>query len=140
MKPVRKPGMASFIVVTLLAVLLLWIGSEAPKDVFAGLAVVFLWLVWFSGWHRHRKLAGQIEELSAEVAAMRQDAVGAAVPEAQVAGAPAKAAAVAAAAALSAHASAATPAPVPAGFTQRPAPAFEPAAAAPPPPPPMPPA
>src|SRR5262249_39578910 len=121
MKPSRKPGIVSFIVVTLLVVLLLWAGVDGPRELFVFLAVIFLWFVWFSGWRRHRKLASQIEELSAAVATGREPAITSTVAAAQ----PHAAAASAAAAA---------PAPT--------VPADQPATAvsSPPPPPPMPPA
>jgi uncharacterized membrane protein len=131
MKPSRKPGIVSFIVVTLLAVLLLWAGSEAPKDVFVFLAVVFLWFVWFSGWRRHRKLAVQIEELSAAVAAAREEALAHGAGLAQPAGARPAAPPVAAAAAAATVA--AGPAPTTAAYPPGTA------APSPPPPPPMPP-
>src|SRR5262245_5467841 len=126
MKPGRKPGIVSFIVVTLLVVLLLWAGIDGPKELFVFLGVIFLWFVWFSGWRRHRKLAGQIEELQAAAAASREPAI---TPT--LAGAQPQAAAASAAVA---------PAPATAGFAARPAPALEPSSSPPPPPPPMPPA
>src|SRR5215471_5297497 len=89
MKPGRKPGIVSFIVVTLLTFVIFWSGSEGPKDLFVTLAVIFFWFVWFSGWRRHRKLAGQIEELSAAVAAAREEALArSAAAQAQPAAAP----------------------------------------------------
>jgi hypothetical protein len=129
MTPSRKPGIVSFIVVTLLAILLFWAAVESPRDVFPVLAAVFLWFVWFSGWRRHRKLAGQIQELSAEVAAAREEALSrTAAAQAQPLGAPSQIATPVAAASAAAGAAAVPTAP-----------AYQPAVA-PPPPPPMPPA
>src|SRR5262249_30490213 len=121
MKPSRKPGIVSFIVVTLLVVLLLWAGVDGPRELFVFLAVIFLWFVWFSGWRRHRKLASQIEELSAAAAPGRDRAIPPLLPPPHPHAAPAPAAAAA-------------PAPT--------VPAYQPATAvsSPPPPPPMPPA
>ena len=134
MKPGRKPGIVSFVVVTLLAVTLVWIGSETSKDVFAFLAVMFLWYVWFSGWRRHRKLAGQIDELWTAVTAAREAALAPGpAPQVQPAGMqPQATPPVAAASAIAASAGAAS--------GQAAAPVFQAGAVAPPPPPPMPPA
>jgi uncharacterized membrane protein len=134
MKASRKPGIVSFIVVTLVTALIFWAGVEGPKELFVFLAVVFLWFVWFSGWRRHRKLAGQIEELSATITAVREEAVaGGARPEVQ--GAPLQAAsAVAAASAAAASGTSSVTAPAPTAA------AYQSGTAPPPPPPPMTPA
>jgi len=134
MKPSRKPGIVSLIVVTLLAMLLFWAGVEGPKELFVFLGVVFFWFVWFTGWRRHRKLARQIEELSAEIVSAREEALArSAAAQAQPAAAPPQIAPpVTAASAAAASAAAVTAAQLPTS------PAYQPAAAVPPTP--MPPA
>ena len=73
MTPKVKPGVPSLIVFTGAAALLLWVAVEEPREPFAFLAVIFLWFVWWSAWRRHRKLGRQVNELSAQFEAGREE-------------------------------------------------------------------
>jgi len=73
MTPKVKPGIVSLVVFTAAVALLFWVAVEEPREPFAFLVTAFVWFIWLSAWRRHRKLGRQINELSAQVEAGREE-------------------------------------------------------------------
>jgi hypothetical protein len=73
MTPKVKPGIVSLVVFTAAVALLFWVAVEEPREPFAFLVTAFVWFIWLTAWRRHRKLGRQINELSAQVEAGREE-------------------------------------------------------------------